>query len=254
MGVVYGEHGGAQQQVFAHLRHVLKSGRCVGAGRVPCRVQAGVWGSLAAGEHLEPLWNGKGCVYGRDTPDSPLGGRGQRSPQPWRHMWRGRTRTRGPHLSKVCGKGQEKHQIHGGVFARISHTCGWICPECAHMAKGPEDLSGCKGTSGRASARVLCLEVEKIEQMQCGLRRQEGEWMNLGTSHNLLSSVENRLSCAWAHLGHLAPVSFTPTDPQLCSLIEPFHSQAGTALGVPRTVFPMPRGSAPQLCPCPGIP
>lgn len=102
--------------------------------------------------------------------------------------------------------------------------------------------------------RVLCLEVEVIEQMQCGLRRQEGEWMNPGPSHNLLSSMETRLSCAWAHLGHLPPVSFTPTDPQRCCLIEPFHRQAGTALGAPRTVFPMPRGCAPQLCPCPGIP
>lgn len=38
--------------------------------------------------------------------------------------------------------------------------------------------------------RVLCLEVEEIEQMQGGLRTQEGEWMNLGPSHNLPSSAE----------------------------------------------------------------
>lgn len=69
------------------------------------------------------------------------------------------------------------------------------------MVRGPEGLSGCKGTSGRAQAsagvwshvagkRVLYLEVEEIEQMQGGLRMQEGEWMNLGPSHNLLSSAE----------------------------------------------------------------
>lgn len=37
---------------------------------------------------------------------------------------------------------------------------------------------------------VQCLEAEEIGQMQCGLRRQEGEWMNLGPCHNLLSSAE----------------------------------------------------------------
>lgn len=67
------------------------------------------------------------------------------------------------------------------------------------MARGPETclderghLGGLVQGSGAMwqNTKVLCLEVEEIEQMQCGLRRQEGEWMNLGPSHNLLSSGE----------------------------------------------------------------